>query len=80
MSSVEHQAIAATVTGAQIQKVGFRAMVQKEAIMYNLAGSARNNTDGTVSVTLQGDRSGIDQVVAAMKGAARNLQRTTPSP
>lgn len=70
MSSVEHQAVAATVTGAQIQKVGFRAMIQKEAIIYNLAGFARNNTDGTVSVTLQGDRNGIDQLVAAMKAGS----------
>jgi acylphosphatase len=75
MSSVEHQAMAAIVTGAQIQKVGFRAMVQKEAIMYNLAGSARNNTDGTVSVTLQGDRSGTDQVVAAMKAGSKKSSK-----
>ena len=54
-------------------------MIQKEAIMYNLAGSARNNTDGTVSVTLQGDKNGIDQLVAAMKAGARNLQRITQS-
>ena len=75
MSSVEHQAIAATITGAQIQKVGFRAMVQKQAIKYNLAGSARNNTDGTVSVTLQGDRNGIDQVVAAMKAGSKKSSK-----
>ena len=75
MSSVEQQAIAATVTGAQVQKVGFRVMVQKEAIMYNLAGSARNNTDETVSVTLQGDRNGIDQVVAAMKAGSKKSSK-----
>jgi acylphosphatase len=75
MSSVEQQAIAATVTGAQIQQVGFRAMVQKEAIMYNLAGSARNNTDGTVSVTLQGDKNGIDQVVAAMQAGSKKSSK-----
>ena len=44
--SAQQQAITATVTGAKIQKVGFRAMIQKEAIMYNLAGFARNNPNG----------------------------------
>ena len=57
----QEQAITVTVTGAEIQKVGFRAMIQKEAIMYNLAGSARNNPDGTVKVSLQGDKGRIDQ-------------------
>ncbi len=75
MSGVEHQAVSATVTGAQIQKVGFRAMVQKEAIMYNLAGSARNNPDGTVLVTLQGDRNEIDQVVAAIKAGSKKSSK-----
>jgi acylphosphatase len=69
------QAITATVTGAQIQKVGFRAMVQKQAIIYNLAGSARNNADGTVSVTLQGDKNGIAQVVAAMKAGSKKSSK-----
>ena len=41
-ASAQQQAITATVTGAKIQKVGFRAMIQKEAIMYDLAGFARN--------------------------------------
>ena len=50
----QQAAITATVAGEAIQKVGFRAMIQREAIMDNLAGSARNNPDGTVTVTLQG--------------------------
>ena len=64
-------AISATVSGAQIQQVGFRAMVQKQAIMFNLAGSARNEADKTVSVTLQGDKDRIPQVVAAMKAGSK---------
>jgi acylphosphatase len=60
-ASAQQQATTATVTGAKIQKVGFRAMIQKEAIMYNLAGSARNNPDGSVAVRLQGDKDRIDQ-------------------
>ena len=46
-----------------IQKVGFRAMIQKQAIMYNLAGYARNIPDGTVSISLQGDKNRIDKVL-----------------
>ena len=60
-ASAQQHAITATVTGAKIQKVGFRAMIQREAIMYNLAGSARNNPDGSVEVRLQGDKDRIDQ-------------------
>ena len=37
-ASAEQQAIKGIVSGAMIQKVGFRAMIQKQAIMYNLAG------------------------------------------
>jgi hypothetical protein len=44
-ASAQQQAITATVNGAKIQKVGFRAMIQKETIMYNLAGFARNKPD-----------------------------------
>src|ERR1700731_2077366 len=44
-ASAQQQAITATVTGAKIQKVGFRAMIQKETIMYILAGFARNKPD-----------------------------------
>jgi len=64
-------AISATLSGTQIQQVGFRAMVQKQAIMFNLAGSARNNDDKTVSITLQGDKDRIAQVVAAMKAGSK---------
>lgn len=69
--SAQQQAITATVTGVEIQKVGFRAMIQKEAIMYNLAGAARNNSDGTVSVSLQGDKDRIDNTLAAIRAGSK---------
>jgi acylphosphatase len=76
----QEQAITVTVTGAEIQKVGFRAMIQKEAIMYNLAGSARNNPDGTVKVSLQGDKGRIDQTLAAIRaGSKKSSQNNTIS-
>jgi acylphosphatase len=65
--SAQQQAITATITGDKIQKVGFRAMIQKQAIMYNLAGFARNNPDGSVAVSLQGDQHRIDKTLAAIR-------------
>jgi acylphosphatase len=66
-ASAEPQAVKGIVSGAMIQKVGFRAMIQKQAIMYNLAGYARNIPDGTVSLSLQGDKNRIDRVLDAIR-------------
>ena len=74
-ASAQEEAITATVTGEAIQKVGFRAMIQKEAIMLNLAGSARNNPDGTVKVSLQGDKGRIDQVLAAIRAGSKKSSK-----
>jgi acylphosphatase len=60
------QAISATVTGND-QEVGFRAMVMKQAIQYNLAGSAKNDANEIVRFTLQGDAGRIDKAVAAIR-------------
>ena len=46
--------ILATVTGDD-QHVGFRAMIMKQAIKYNLAGSAKNEANEIVHFTLQGE-------------------------
>lgn len=73
--SSKQEAITATVTGADIQKVGFRAMIQKEAIMYNLAGSDRNNPDGIVSVSLQGDKDRIDDTIAAIRAGSKKSSK-----
>ena len=50
-------------------------MIQKEAIMLNLAGSARNNPDGTVKVSLQGDKGPIDQVLAAIRAGSKKSSK-----
>jgi acylphosphatase len=62
----QKQAISATVTGND-QQVGFRAMVMKQAIECNLAGSAKNDQDEIVRFTLQGDAGRIDAAVAAIR-------------
>ena len=79
--SAQQQSFKGTVSGADILKVGFRAMIQKQAIKYNLAGSVRNNPDGTVEVSLQGDKGGIDQTLAAIRaGSKKSSKNNTISP
>jgi acylphosphatase len=58
-------AASGVVTG-NVQQVGFRAMIQKRAIQYNLAGSAENK-DKTVHFTLQGARERVDEVLKAIR-------------
>jgi acylphosphatase len=70
-ASAQQQAIKGIVSGAMIQKVGFRAMIQKQAIMYNLAGAARNIPDGTVSLSLQGDKTRISKVLDAIRAGTK---------
>jgi len=53
----DHNIIAISgVVSGNVQKVGFRAMIQKQAIKYNLAGSVKNRNDKTVRFILQGDK------------------------
>ena len=79
-ASAEQQAVKGIVSGEAIQKVGFRAMIQKQAIMYNLAGAARNIPDGTVSISLQGDKQRIDRVLDAIRtGSKKSSQNNTIS-
>jgi acylphosphatase len=60
------------VTGHD-QEVGFRALVMKQAIEYNLAGSAVNEADETVRFTLQGEKKLIDEALDTIqKGTARS--------
>jgi acylphosphatase len=66
----QKQAITATVTGND-QHVGFRAMVMKQAIEYNLAGSAKNEEDGSVHFTLQGDSDRLSSALAAIRGGTK---------
>jgi acylphosphatase len=74
-ANVRQEAIAATVIGEKVQKVGYRAMIQKQAIMYNLAGYARNNPDGTVGVLLQGDENRIDKTLEAISAGNKNSSK-----
>jgi acylphosphatase len=66
----ESQAISGIVSG-NVQKVGFRAMILKRAIQYNLSGSARNTKEGTIQFTLQGDENRIGQAVMAIRNGTK---------
>ncbi len=68
--SQETVAISATVTGND-QQVGFRAMVMKQAIKYNLAGTAKNEPNEIVALTLQGRRKRIDKAADTIRGGTR---------
>jgi acylphosphatase len=65
-------AISGKVTG-DVQQVGFRALIQKQAIQYNLAGSTENNSDKSVRFTLQGDNDRIKQALKSInKGTKKS--------
>jgi acylphosphatase len=68
----KQEAIEATVSGND-QEVGFRALVMKQAIEYNLAGSARNDANEVVLFTLQGNKKRIGSALAIIrKGTPRS--------
>ena len=67
---MQQKAILATVTGDD-QHVGFRAMIMKQAIEHNFAGSATNGADGTVHFTLQGDSDRLDSALVAIRAGTK---------
>ena len=66
----QKKAILATVTGDD-QHVGFRAMIMKQAIEYNLAGYAKNEASGTVEFTIQGDPDRLDSALVAIHAGTK---------
>jgi acylphosphatase len=63
-------AVSGVVTG-NVQGVGFRAMIQKQAIQYNLAGSTENGENKSVQFVLQGDKNRINQAVMAIRDGTK---------
>jgi acylphosphatase len=74
MAMSQQKAISATVTGDD-QEVGFRAMVMKQAIEYNLAGVAKNEPNMIVRFTLQGDGNWVDKAIAAINEGTQRSRR-----
>jgi acylphosphatase len=62
--------------------VGFRAAVMKQAIEYNLAGSARNDANKIVHFILQGDKDRIDSALSTLQEGTKrssDIKITTTS-
>jgi acylphosphatase len=64
--SAKKEAISGAVTGND-QRVGFRAMIMKQAIEYNLAGFTKNLPNDVVNFTLQGDGKRLTHAVSAIQ-------------
>jgi acylphosphatase len=47
-----------------VQGVAFRANVQREALRLRLAGTVRNEPDGSVTVQAEGSEPAVEQLVA----------------
>lgn len=60
------KAVSAVVSG-NVQKVGFRAMILKQAIRHNLAGTAENLANGTVAFVLQGNADRIEEALDTIR-------------
>ncbi len=58
------------VTG-KVQGVWYRDFVLKNAIALNLSGWVRNNSDGTVSATVEGEEEIINQLIDKIKIGSR---------
>jgi acylphosphatase len=70
------EAIEAVVSG-NVQGVGFRALIMKQAIEYNLAGSAENYPDQTVHFILQGDIEYIAEALAKIRLGTKKSSNVT---
>jgi acylphosphatase len=67
---MQKKAILGTVTGND-QHVGFRAMIMKQAIEYNLAGYAKNEGSGAVDFMIQGDSDRLDTALLAIRAGTK---------
>lgn len=58
--------LTATVTG-QVQAVGFRYWVRRQAERLGVTGTAINEPDGSVTVIAEGDRDAAGQLLEALR-------------
>ena len=72
--SHEAVAISASVTGDD-QRVGFRALLMKQAIKYNLAGNAKNAPNNVVEFTLQGRSKRINEALETIRDGTRGSSK-----
>lgn len=69
----KHTAFHAVVSG-RVQLVMYRDFVQRKATKLGLVGSVRNVNDGTVSVTVEGEKVALEKLIAYLeKGSLLSL-------
>jgi len=66
MSGAEMRSIRAKVRG-RVQGVGFRWFVLYEARALGLTGMVRNDRDGNVEVTAEGEKATLDELIKRLK-------------
>jgi acylphosphatase len=66
----------ATVLG-RVQGVGFRWFVRCEARALGLAGRVANGSDGSVQVTAEGDRAGLEALLLALRAGPQGSRVTS---
>jgi acylphosphatase len=54
------------ITG-RVQMVGFRAFTQDEAARLGIVGWVRNTPDGAVAVVAEGERTALEEFLAALR-------------
>ncbi|MFY9488759.1 MAG: acylphosphatase [Solirubrobacterales bacterium] len=65
---------ARAVAVGRVQGVFYRDTVRRAAVEHDVAGAAINRDDGTVSIVLEGERVGVEAVLAvAREGSSSAL-------
>jgi acylphosphatase len=59
------------VISGTVQGVGFRNHTKRQAMKHSVTGWVQNKSDGTVHTVLQGDKSEVESVLAALRSGPR---------
>jgi acylphosphatase len=65
------------IVHGDVQGVGFRMFVWREAVRLGLRGYVRNLPDGTVEVVAEGPRPLLEQLLAALRRGPRAAEVTS---
>jgi acylphosphatase len=65
------------VIGGRVQGVGFRAWVEREALLRGLNGWVRNLPNGDVEAVFAGPRASVDAMIAACRIGPRAARVTS---
>ena len=55
------------IVKGRVQGVGYRAFVEREALMRGIEGFVRNRRDGTVEALLVGDSATVEDMLSALR-------------